>query len=70
MLNIKKAISVIAASAIAAALFAGCGNSASGNASETTANGAETAAEPTVSDTGWTYGQVSIGGGGFLAKGR
>ena len=66
MLNIKKAISVIAASAIAAALFAGCGNSASGNASETTANGAETAAEPTVSDTGWTYGQVSIGGGGFV----
>lgn len=71
MINIRKACSAVTAVALCITLMAGCGKGAENAATEVGADTTTPAAEVVSSDSAfinsdWTYGQVSVGGGGFV----
>lgn len=70
MHSYKKAAALITAAAISFSMLAGCGKS-DGNADETAAETTQAdAAQEQLADVyvnpDWSYGQVAIGGGGFV----
>ncbi len=69
-ISAKKALAALLSGVMCVTLMTGCGG---GESSDVSDSGSSTESTPTAEeqqpeavDTGWTYGQVSVGGGGFV----
>ncbi len=62
----KRAAAAVTSAVMCLSLATGCNGGTSSNTSDITTSGTSDVSAPEVADTGWTYGQVAVGGGGFV----